>query len=358
MKRIKFLVVLLCLLCAINSKAESQIKVGVLASLTGNWAGISKNIQEGIILAEEEINANGGVLNQKISFEFQDTDEEKSGAKVVNAYRYFRTKGIHYFLGPTGVPGMLALTPIAKNDDIVLLEVTAKGDYQKASPRFFNAGGDTAGVSTVASAKRAYDQGLRNIAIFGSLQPWEEAQARSFERAFSILPGAKIVSSVYPQADQADMRVEAMKLISAKPDGIFFALYNQVAAAASALQKLKYQGRKFCSSLDSSHLVGSDGGLEGAEVYLYNQPGADFVTKYNKRFGRNPELFADMGYDGAVALVAGLKAAKVDNPKEVANALTQVKFIGSSGNEHFFSQDRLINRGISLHAVENGAVTP
>ena len=174
----------------------------------------------------------------------------------------------------------------------------------------------------------------------------------------SVFPGAKIIASVYPQADQADMRVEAMKLISAKPDGVFFALYNQVAAAASALQKLKYQGRKFCSSLDSSHLVGSDGGLEGAEVYLYDQPGADFITRYKKRFGHNPELFADMGYDGAIALVAGLKAAGSDSPKDVASALTQVRFTGSSGNEHFFSTERLINRGITLHTVKNGAVSP
>ena len=61
--------------------AAEDIKIGVLASLSGNWAQIGQNLKNGIELAAKEVNGAGGVLGKKLSFSFQDTDEEKSGAK-------------------------------------------------------------------------------------------------------------------------------------------------------------------------------------------------------------------------------------------------------------------------------------
>ena len=160
---------------------DPPVKVGILASLTGNWAEIGRNLEQGVTLATEEINARGGVLGRKFTFDIQDTDEEKSGAKVVSAYRYLQNTGIKFFVGPTGVPGIMALTPLAAKDDMILIAPTSTNSFYKNSPKFFNASGDNY-ITTKAAAARAYERGFRRIAIFGSLQPWENDQASIFKR--------------------------------------------------------------------------------------------------------------------------------------------------------------------------------
>ncbi len=334
--------------------AEEPIRIGVLASLTGNWAEICKNFQEGILMAGEEMNERGGANGRKFTFDFQDTDEEKSGARVVTSYKYLRGTGIKLFIGPSGVPGILALTPIAKNDDIVLVQPTATGSYQQASENFFNAGGDNA-VTTIAAAKRLYELGSRRVAIFGTLQPWEEQQGKTFNDSFSKMPGASIAEAVYPLADEKDLRLEALRVVKSNPDGVFFAIYNNVASAASALKRLKYAGRSFASSMDDSHLTGSEGGLEGTEVYLFSPPSDEFKARYQKRWGRAPGLFADTGYDAALALILAVRESGTDDPAKVRWALRKIQFQGSSGETHHFESDRLLNRGITLYEVKDGA---
>lgn len=62
------------------------------------------------------------------------------------------------------------------------------------SHRFFNAGGDNF-VTTKATAELAYKDGMREMAIFGSLQPWETA----YDAAYSLLTAIKVANSTEPE---------------------------------------------------------------------------------------------------------------------------------------------------------------
>ena len=90
---------------------------------------------QGITLAVEEINQNGGVLGRKI--EIQDTDEELSGAKILSAYRYLKIRGYKLFIGPTGVPGSNSLGPVAAKDDVVIVTSAALTHFQRFGPNLF-----------------------------------------------------------------------------------------------------------------------------------------------------------------------------------------------------------------------------
>jgi branched-chain amino acid transport system substrate-binding protein len=331
---------------------NDTIEVGVLASLTGNWAEIGKNIQQGVTLAGEEMNAKGGVLGKKLKFNVQDTDEEKSGAKVVSAYRFLQGQGINFFIGPTGVPGIMALTPLAAKDDMILVAPTSTNSFHKTSPKFFNASGDNY-ITTKAAAQRAYDQGLRQLAIFGSLQPWENDQANIFDKEFTAL-GGTIVAKEFPGADQTDLRIESLRIMQHKPAAVFFANFNQSAHAAKALRQLGFSGAKFAALLDASHIAASDGALDGTQLYLFDPAGSEFIEKFTKRFGTAPGLFADSAYDAAYTLATAINAAASADRQKVISALHATKFPGSSGNVVSYDAEGLLARDISLHEVIEG----
>ena len=96
-----------------DQSANQPLTVGVMVSLSGNWAAIGEMTRKGLLLAAEDLNSRGGILGRQVNFEFQDTDEAVSAAKVVSAYQFLRSRNIQILVGPTGSPGGIALAPIA-----------------------------------------------------------------------------------------------------------------------------------------------------------------------------------------------------------------------------------------------------
>ncbi len=351
MRKLLTLILMLFLPAFVTAEQE-KFEMGVLVSLTGNWAQVGKNIQQGTTLAAKDINAAGGILGKQLTLDFQDTDEEKSGAKVVSGYRYLRQKGIKFFIGPTGVPGILALTPLAVKDDVVVVAPTATNSIYKSSTKLFNASGDNY-VTTKAVAELMYRQGVRKAAIFSSLQPWESDQARIFREIFEKL-GGSIVEEVSPAADQTELRVEALKIKKSNPEAVFMSDFNQIASAGRALKQQGYTGKKFLAFIDQSHVTDSQGSLDGSELFLFNPPGVEFVARYKNEYGEEPGAFADSAYDAVFALSKGIILAGSFDTAAVINSLHAIEFTGSSGKLVKFDADGLIARGITRHVIKEG----
>lgn len=112
-------------------------------------------------------------------------------------------------------------------------------------------------------------------------------------------------------ADQADLRSEALKIVKAKPEAVFFAIFNQIALAGRALIQLHYSGKKYASILDSVHVDASLGTLEGTKVFLFNPAGKNFTERFQTRFKKTPGIFADTAYDAVRSLAAAIFRRKV-----------------------------------------------
>jgi branched-chain amino acid transport system substrate-binding protein len=337
-----------------SAVAEEAIKVGVLTSLSGNWAAIGENMQRGISLAEEDINKSGGTLNRKFSFDFQDTQEEVSGAKVVTAYRNLRNKGINIFIGPTGVPGEKALVPVAKNDDVIIISSNTGPQIQNYSDNFFNSAGSNE-FTTKASAEKAFKDGAKRIAIFSSQQPWESDQAKFFEEEFKK-QGGEIVSVVSPLPEERDLKSEAMTLLRSKPDAIFFAVFNQVAIAAMSIRNLGFNGSFYAALLDADHIKNANGALESAMVYQFRAPSQKFIDSLKAKYSIDPVYPIDFTYDAVIALHEAIKVADSVEPKAIKAALHKIKFIGSSGKETTLGASGLIAREIEIATVRNNVL--
>jgi|GEM_PF-6315488 len=145
---------------------ENKLKIGVLVSLSGDSAQNGKNIQNGIELAKSELSTE---IAERIIIDYQDTDEEKSRAKVLSAYKHLKSRNFKVFIGPTGIPGAKTVSTI--KDDIVLLAPTSTNSFHKSSDNFYNIGGDNY-HTTKAIAEYAYNNDkIKKIAIFSSTQP-------------------------------------------------------------------------------------------------------------------------------------------------------------------------------------------
>ena len=321
-------------ICSVVCHAEPmKVRVGVVASLSGNWAAAGDMTIKGLSLAQDSLEA-GGLL--KIDFEIQDSHEHVSGLGAVTAYRALKAKGINLFIGPTGTPGGLALVPVIKRDKVIVISPSVGIEaFNQAGKNIFNSQG-TYEVASRLIARRAFADGARSMAVFASQHPFESKQGDAFVKEFTML-GGKIVLRVDPLPESTDLRIEALQIVQAKPDGVFFSVYNQLAVATKEIKELRYKGLKYTLAVDRSRFEGARGGLDGVVFAKLGQTNPEFIKAFNSKYGRDPDYPADFAHDGLMALGKAILKSQAVDFEHVLPSLLQVNFNGASGDFKFDS---------------------
>lgn len=333
-----------------DSKSAS-VTVGVMASLSGNWASIGDMTRKGLTLASEELNSKDGILGHQIQLTFQDTDEAVSAAKVVSTYRFMRSQGVDIFIGPTGSPGGIALAPIAARDDVVMITPSVGvRDFHIAGDNLFNIQGVWE-TSSGMLARYAYGLGIRQIGIFSSEHPFEVRQADAFEAAFREA-GGKIITRQEPSPERTDLRSEVLRIVQSKAPAVFFANYNQIGLAAKQLKEAGFRGAQFATQIDSSRLVSAAGALNSTIfARLTDNPIDRFGTSFRKQFNEEPSYTADFAYDALMALANAIKTAGSFEPAKIKVAMLGVSFDGVSGHIAFDKQGCVIRKPTAWRVV-------
>ena len=110
---------------AANCHAE-DIKIGLVAALTGQSAQSGESITRGLTIAMDEINAKGGVLGKKLVLIKR--DDESSPPKGVTAAReLISNEKVAALFGGIDTPVSLAIVPIANQNKKPFIGVWAAG---------------------------------------------------------------------------------------------------------------------------------------------------------------------------------------------------------------------------------------
>ena len=128
MKRITTLGLALGFAFALAGSAAAQVKFGVGGPITGPNAATGAQMKNGVEQAAADINATGGILGQKITFEYgDDVSDPKQGVSVANNFVGDGVKFVigHYNSGVT-IPasavyqenGILQITPASTNPTV------------------------------------------------------------------------------------------------------------------------------------------------------------------------------------------------------------------------------------------------
>jgi len=332
--------------------ADEAIKIGVLTSLSDDWAAMGKATVNGLELAIEEIHNRGGIKGKRLQLVLEDTREAHSGTHTVTAYRNLRQRGVRWFIGPAGTGGALALAPIAAADQIVIISPTVGvRSFSDAGTNIFN----TRGVDEYASAhiaQEAFKTGWRRAAVLASQQPWDAVQGEAFSREFQKLGGV-ISRKESPLSDATDLRAMLTRIVATKPDGIFLANYSRIGVTGKQLRQLGYAGPKCSTVLDSWAIESAGGSLDGTEFASFSGPTKSFISKFRERYKYEPSLGADAAYDAMIALAKALEDVGADTIPAVSKQLSGVQFDGAAG-AFAFDSNRIAKRSLKRFVVRAG----
>lgn len=351
-----------------NEEASTVIKVGTSGPLTGGNAMYGNAVANGLKLAFEEINAQGG-----LQFEVNAQDDEADAEKAVNAYTALMDWGMQIMAGPT-TSGSAAATAAECAADRVFMMTPSASDASviTAGDNIFQIcfTDPNQGVGS-ADYISQHNLGTAIGVIYDSSNPYSSGIYEKFqERANQI--GLNVVAvEAFTEDNKADLTTQVTKCQSAGCDLIFLPIY-----AAEATQVLTYADKigytpKFfgCDGLDGILAVeGFDPALAEGVMLLTpfdatatDEKTQNFVKNYTEKFGIAPNQFAADAYDVAYVIAAACEAGKV-TPDMTAEQICEIlmeqvlsmSFDGLTGEGMQWSADGAVSKEPKAVKIENG----
>ena len=134
---IVIVIINLILLLGCTKNEENIIKIGAIVPLTGPFASYGEPVKNGMLLAVDEINNNGGVKGKKIKLIIE--DDAGNPTTAVNAFEKLAgTDKVPMILGPLSSGCSMATAPVAEKNKVVQLSTLAGiPDLSKAGDYIF-----------------------------------------------------------------------------------------------------------------------------------------------------------------------------------------------------------------------------
>ncbi len=352
----------LALFAAAPALAQQPVKIGMVTTLSGPGGYLGADVRDAFNLAiEMEGGRLGGVPVQLLV----EDDALKPGQGKEIAERFMKTERVKLVTGIifSNVAG--AVVPdVLDNGGIYVSPNAGPSNFagKECHKNYFVVSwqNDTLHES---AGQNATNLGFKRAFVLApNYQAGRDALA-GFKRMFK----GQIVGELYTRLDQTDFAAEMAQIRAAKPDvvfqfhpgglGITFARQYQQAGLLETTPMVVA-----APSLDINILRAVGDAAQGVHISshwnsdLPNAANKEFVSAFQKRYGRLPTYYASQGYDTARAIGAALRATggKVDDTNAFSAAMRKADFQSVRGNFKFGPNQHPIHDWYSLR-VEKGA---
>jgi branched-chain amino acid transport system substrate-binding protein len=341
-KTFAVLLVFAALLSAVGCKKKTDmIKIGVAGPMTGDQSKMGMDFRNGVTLAVEEWNAQGGVLGKKIELAIGDDQHDpKQAVSVANKLVNDGVVGvIGHFNSSCSIPssdiynrsGIAMISPGSTNPKLTdngyrgVFRVCGRDDQQ-----------GKVGAEFVANHLK-----LKKVAVIHDKTTYGQGLADEFKKALG--GGVEVVYYGGIVQGDKDFKSVLTSIREKNPELIFFGgIYPE---AGLLVRQAKELGIK-------SPFMSGDGtidpkfieitGAQAAEgTYLTFSPdpnniptAKDFIKNYTSKFGEIGP-YSIYAYDAGNILLTAIKEAKAVDGKAVIDKLHSLEFTGAIGKIKF-----------------------
>lgn len=342
--------------------AQTVVRIGHVAPMTGGIAHLGKDNENGAKLAIADLNKAGLTIGgQKIKFELlseDDAADPKQGTAAAQKLVDAKVAGVigHLNSGTT-IPastiynkaGIPQISPSATNP-----RYTLQG-YKTAFRVVANDGqlGGTLGRYAVNELKG------KAIAIVDDRTAYGQGVADEFAKGVQAA-GGKIVTRQYTTDKATDFSAILTTIRGRKPDVVFFGGMDAVGGPMLRQMKqlgieAKFMGGDGICTSELPKLAGDAVGSSkvfcaeaGGVVGKFEKKMADFRTRFKSETGEEVKLYAPYVYDATMVMVEAMKKANSTDPKAYLPELAKIKYEGVTGPIAFDKNGDIVNGTLTL----------
>ena len=354
----------------------TELVIGGVAPLTGQYANYGKPNSNGAMLAAKEINAAGGVNGFQLNVQFQDSQGDPDTA--VAAYGKLMDQGMKVSLGGTLSGETASIVAAAQEDGLLVLTPTgsAKSCIEGNDAAFRVCFNDPQQGSASADFIKDHTLGAKVAVFYQSDIDYSKGLYDTFV-AEAKNQGLEIVATeTFTKGTSTDFTTQINAIKDSGADLVFIPIYAAEAATFLTQARGKLADDMFyfgCDGLDG--ILGKVDKPETAENVLMLTPfAADDTTEKVAKFvdafkaeydGMVPDQFGADGYDAVYAIAAAIKEANL-TPDDLKNtedfnarivaALTKITVDGVTG-KMTWTADGETQKAAKAMIIKNGVAT-
>ena len=345
--------------------------IGGIGPTTGDNAIYGTAVENGIQLAVDEINADGGINGYQIEYQFE--DDQSDSEKSVNAYNTLKDWGMQMLVGTVTSTPCVAVVEESHADNMFQLTPSATTVEAVQYDNAFRMCFSDPSQGTVSADYIADNNIASKIAIiYDSSDTYSTGIYQSFA-AEAEERGLEVVTAQAFTADSStDFSVQIQKAKDSGAELVFLPIYYQEASLILAqAERAGFTPKWFgVDGMDGIlNVDGFDGSLaEGLMFLTPFTPDAEdeatqtFVANYEAEFGDTPIQFAADAYDCMYVIKAAAEQADITPDMSVSDmcdamktAMTEITIDGLTGKQISWGEDGEPSKEPTVVVIENGA---
>jgi len=333
----------------------ADIKLGVVAELTGDMPAVGASCKQAALMAVDEVNGAGGLdvggIAYKIDLQIED-NAARADQSALATQKLIAQDRVLAIIGPNASLGAVPASAIAESGRTVMITPwstnpkTTQDMRTGRSKRYVFRACYTDAFEGHVLAMFVLNQlkFKRAAALYDVASEAPTSQSELFSRIFTKNGGTMTAFETYTTGDR-DFSAQLTKIKASNPDIIFLpAYYNDVPLVVAQAKRLGVKAPFLGSDAWSSPqlITLSQGAVEG--YYFANHYAVDsaspvaqqFITKYKARYGALPDDVAALTYDAFGLLFQALKQAGKPDREALRAALANIsRYDGVTGNMRF-----------------------
>lgn len=330
------------------NKPKEQLTFGLIAGMTGDYAVVGESFSKGAEIAQSEWNVNHP--NQQIAMIKE--DDGFDAKKGLSAYK--KLTSINHI---DGLINMTTVTIDALHDDVVKSGIpVALGFEQGIEAKDDNIVQLWPGSvpAEVKLGNYIKEKGFKNVVIFvdnGSSA--FQRFANGFKQGYELPVQELMVST-----DGKDIKSNALKAISIKPDAIVYILKpTSGALLIKEIKQISKENYQFVFDAnaqtgfsDYAKILGNTNVLNGSIIYTVpNIYRNEFNNSFKNKFGTDPAIGSETGYNAFMLLA---QSYDTDKEKWVEN-MKNASFTGADG-KIIFDENGVRIPELKIGTIEGG----
>ena len=357
MRRSVILSVFLSGLFAHAAFAQSEVKIGMITTLSGPAGYLGVDVRDGFQLAVDEENGKLGGIPVRVLVE---DDGLKPGQGKQIADRFLNSVNVKILTGFIFSNVLEAVAPDAFDAGAFVISPNAGPSNfagKECNKLYFVTSWQNDAVFE-AAGQSATSQGKKRAYVLApNYQAGKDAIA-GFKRFFK----GEIVGETYTRLGQTDFGPEMAQIRAANPDAVF--QFHPGGLGITFIKQYVQAGLQNipmfvdAAGLDRRILAAVGPAAQG--VNITSQWNADFdnpasrafVAAFKAKYNRIPDSYASQGYDTARLLASALKAVHGDlsNTEAFRQALLKADFVSVRGAFRFAAIFRRISAKLSARS--------
>ena len=359
MKKSAVLIILLLILslgiCSCSKEDSSQIKIGVIAELTGDVPAVGASCKNAAEMAVTEINDAGGIQLGDKKYRIKLLIEDNAGKadqSASSAQKLITQQKVTAIVGPNASRYALPAAEIAETSKVILItpwSTAPKATLDSrtgASKKYVFRACFIDPFQGRVLAKFALDNlKLKKAAVlYDVASEYNKGIAEFFKEVYEQNGGKVVAFETYTTNDK-DFSSQLTKIKQAGPDVIFLPnYYSEVPLQIQQAKRLgitvPFIGSDSWGSEELVKLCGKDCN----DYYFSTHYAADastdttrkFIASYKTKYGTTPDDVAALTYDSFGLLWQALKTAGKNDRQAVRDALAKIpQYEGVTGNMQF-----------------------